>query len=154
MWVLENRFRGANLVLFVLWVAMLLFWIPYTVLMVLFNGKLTSIFIGIFICLVSVYKLILQRLMISSAQYKMQAKAYGENWTRTIEFQEDCILITDGSATFRHPYSFVTKIKEKGNKIWFYCENKAALRLYKDKFVDGTWEECRKLMEERNEKLR
>lgn len=153
-WVMENRFNGANLVLFILWLILLSFWIPLTFLMILIQAELSTILIGVFFCTVAIYKLIGQRLLSASIQYKTYAKTYGENWTRTIEFMDDCILITEGSSEHRHPYSFVTKVKEKDDKIWLYCENKSALRLYKDKFVDSTWEDCLKLMQARNEKLR
>ena len=153
-WVMENRFSGVNLVLFILWTVLLSFWIPVTMLLILIQARMSIILMGIFFCVVAIYKIIGQRLLSASVQYKTYAKIYGANWTRTIEFMDDCIQITEGSSTHRHPYSVVSKVDEKDNIIWLYCENKSALRLYKDKFVDGTWEECRKLMQERNELLR
>ena len=36
------------------------------------------------------------------------------------------------------------KIKEKNNDILIFFNNNLGLRLYKDAFVEGTWEDCKK----------
>ena len=44
-------------------------------------------------------------------------------------------------------YSQICKIKEKGNVVLVQFSNRMVLILYKDTFVDCTWDECKNFIE-------
>ena len=46
----------------------------------------------------------------------------------------------------------VKKIKEKGNVVMIFLNHNQALRLYKDSFISGSWQECKVLIDEKSKK--
>ena len=62
---------------------------------------------------------------------------------RTIEFLDDEIVLTDHTSVSKFQYSNIEKIKEKNNVVMIFMNHNLALRLYKDAFVEGSWEECK-----------
>ena len=80
----------------------------------------------------------------------MYASTYGvAEWMRTIEFLDDEIVVTDHTSISKFKYSNVKKIKEKKNVIMIFMNHNLALRLYQDAFVEGSWEECKKIIFEK-----
>ena len=65
------------------------------------------------------------------------------------EFLDDEIVLTDHTSVSKFKYSNIQKIKEKNNVVMVFMNNNMALRLYKDAFVEGSWEECKKLILEK-----
>lgn len=112
---------------------------------------LESIPLAILFALFCIYRAFFRDLLFSRKQYKALARTYGEeNWLRTISFQEDRLVTTEGNVfSLQLPYSDITSIKENGNEVCLMLKNKSALRLYKDKFVGGSWEECRAFIAEK-----
>ena len=71
----------------------------------------------------------------------MIAKGFGIS---LLEFLDDEIILTDHTSVSKLKYSNIEKIKEKNNVVMIFMNNNMALRLYKDAFVEGSWEECKK----------
>ena len=95
----------------------------------------------------SVYKLFFGRFVYIAKRYKMFAKTYGVNeWLRTIEFLEDEIVVTDHTTVNKLLYRNIKKVIEKGNVVLILFNDNIAFRLYKDAFVEGSWEECKTLL--------
>ena len=104
-------------------------------------------FLSILFLTLAVYKLGFQRLVIWANRYKLSARTYGvSEWIRTTEFTEDEIIFTDHTSVNRFKYSNIKKIKEKNNVVMIFFNTNFAIRLYKDAFVDGSWEECKELL--------
>ena len=117
---------------------------------IIFGGEWIDLYLSIIFLVLSLYKLFFERYVISIRRYKFQEKAYGvSEWKRTIEFLDDNIYVVEATTKCNFYYSSIFKIKEKNNKIFIYFKNKSLLRLYKDTFVEGTWEECKKFIEKR-----
>ena len=57
---------------------------------------------------------------------------------------DDEIILTDHTSVSKLKYSNIEKIKEKNNVVMIFMNHNMALRLYKDAFVEGSWEECKK----------
>mgnify|MGYP003315268821 CR=1 FL=1 len=92
-----------------------------------------------------VFKLFLSRFVIWAKRYKLFSTLYGvSEWIRTTEFLDDEIILTDHTSVSKLKYSNIEKIKEKNNVVMIFMNNNMALRLYKDAFVEGSWEECKK----------
>ena len=44
-------------------------------------------------------------------------------------------------------YENIKKIKVKNNVVMIFLNNNLAIRLYKDAFVEGSWDECKKMID-------
>jgi len=58
-------------------------------------------------------------------------------------FGDENISLKEVSHVVTCNYSDIIDITEKGNKIWIKLSNKTVIRLFKDAFIDCTWEECK-----------
>lgn len=93
------------------------------------------------------YRAFLRNFLFAKRQYKTLAKTYGqEDWLRTITFGEEEILLSEGNITERFRYSDIDAVKEKDNRAWILFKDQKVLRLYKDKFIDSDWDECKELI--------
>lgn len=142
-WGLENALKGAQLVLGIVWVLLALF---ILVLNIIEGGW----FFYYFMCLFCIYRAFFRWLVVTNAQYRTLIKRHnGADWLRVIYFEEDKIRLEDGNISVVYSYPDIVELKEKGNKVWLKASNKTVIRLYKDCFVDSTWEECKALVEEK-----
>ena len=92
-----------------------------------------------------------------SASYKRLYRSYAEIYgvserIRTTEFTDDEIVLTDHRNVYRYRYQNVGKIIERGNLVTIFIKGGGGLHLYKDAFVNGSWEECKKFISEKRRK--
>ncbi len=98
--------------------------------------------------IISIYSLFFSRFRVMSIRFKTLAQIYGvDEWITTIEFGDDVITIYDHENVSKFNYHNIKKIKEKGNSVTILLKTYAAIRVYKDKFIEGNWEECKKKIE-------
>ncbi len=144
-WAKEYHLHGAaNIVLFILWCVVgvvglmgLIFGIVMA-----FNWK--AIYLYALILVLAVYKLFIHRFVVWSKRYKLYSTTYGvTEWMRTTEFLDDEIVLTDHTSVSKFQYRVIQKIKEKDNVVLIIMNHNMALRLYKDAFVEGSWEACK-----------
>ena len=128
-----------------------IFWVGFALLItaVCFTMQMEFLFVFALFC---IYRAFFRDLLFSHRQYSLLAKNYGgEDWTRTVYFEENEIFSTDegvkATTSYRIPYSDIVRIKEKDNKVWLVLRDKKVIRLYKDKFSGTSWEECRQFLE-------
>jgi hypothetical protein len=77
----------------------------------------------------------------------MLSKTYGvSEWIRSAEFTQDGILLSDHNSVVTLQYKNIQKIIEKKDVVMIFFNNNAAVRLYKDAFVEGSWEECKEFL--------
>lgn len=139
-WGIENMFKGIHLKLTIAWVVMavLLFACFFV-----FNFDLFFIFFTAF-CL---YRAFIHNILITKRQYKSFIKRFcKETWKRIILFESDCIVINDEDFSTKVPYSDVVCIRQSDNKIWIDTNKKMVVRLYKNSFVDGNYEDFLTMM--------
>ena len=153
-WAREYHLVGsANIVLFVLWSLAGVIALSLMALYIVFGGDWLDWYIASLLLFLSVFKLFFSRFFAMSNRYKLFSRTYGaDEWNRTIEFLDDEISITDHNATNKLRYDSIKKIKEKDNSVMIFFHNSLGLRLYKDAFVEGSWEECRELLLSKMEK--
>lgn len=114
---------------------------------ILIHGDPQDYLFFILVLLVAIYKLFFNRFVVWSKRYKLFVKTYGvTEWIRSTEFLEDEIILTDHTTTMQYRYDQIAKIKEKNNIVMLFFKNNTAIRLYKDAFVEGSWQECRALI--------
>ena len=75
------------------------------------------------------------------AVYRKLSKVQGKNWKRQIFFGDN-IRVMDGRLTTDYDYDEIAEVKGKGNLVELISRNKLKLRIYKDCFTVGSWEEC------------
>ncbi len=144
-WAKEyHLFGAANIILFVLWCIVGLIGLGMLILLISIGGEWVHWYLSILFLALSVFKLVFSRFFAVSNRYKLLSKTYGvSEWTRTTEFADDEIIITDHTSVTRFKYDNIKKIKDKNNVVMIFFNNNLAIRLYKDAFVEGSWEECK-----------
>ena len=136
--------KKRNLIWFVLWVVDGILCAIAMALMAVVGGTwLSWYFVSLFFAL-SVYELFFARRIATIVQYKNLCKSIGASeWVFTTEFTDDAIIISDPIGFANLKYGNVKKIREKGNGVMIFMNDGMQIKLYKDAFVEGTWEECK-----------
>ncbi len=153
-WAKEYHiYGGVNVFLFILWCALGVIGLFGLILSIAMSLDWIIIYIYALFLIIAIFKLFIQRFVVWSKRYKIYSTTYGvTEWIRTTEFLDDEIVVTDHTTVNRLKYSNIKKIKEKGNVVMILLNNNMALRLYKDAFVLGSWEECKKMLLEKTTK--
>lgn len=117
----------------------------------LFSGFTRS---DVFVCIgslcVAIYYLFFARRVYWRRRYRSEADEYEvEEWMRSYEFLETEIVCKEHTSTTHVSYESIRKIKEKGNVVILMLAGGFDLRLYKNAFTEGSWEECKALLDER-----
>ena len=144
-WAKEYHLHGAaNIIHFALWCVVGVIGLGLIILYSFIGGEWVEWYLSTLFLFLSIFKLFFWRFVIWLKRYKLSSATYGvTEWTRTIEFLENEIVLTDHTSVSKLKYSNIKKIKEKNNKVMIFMNNNTALRLYKDTFVEGSWEECK-----------
>ena len=143
-WQKKIPLMGANIVLFILWGVIGLMGLYLLIILAQFGGTWLVWLFAVYCIFVSVYKVFFWRFAVAVKRYKVLANTYGvPEWTRTIEFAEEEIILTDHTSTSRFQYKNIKKITEKDNFIILFMNDQLVLPLYKDTFVEGNWETCK-----------
>ncbi len=147
-WLVENMLKGPQLVMMIIWSVFALCMGVMAVVSYLQGFCILMMLFGL-------YRAFGRIFVIGSRQYKFWAERYGteEDWTRTITFNEKEIELSEGCITVKYAYEDIVEIKEKENRIWLNARNKTVIRMYRDAFVEGTWEECKQLIQEKQAKI-
>lgn len=104
---------------------------------------------GILYICISLEHIFFGRIIACVNRYKRCVSLYGsEEWLRSIEFLDDEIKVKDASSVTVLKYDGITRIKEKNNTVLIvFGKSSIALRVYKDAFSNGSWEECKALLD-------
>ncbi len=143
-WQKKLPLTGVNVLLFILWGFIGLIGISMLFVLARNGGRWISWLFAIYFVFASVYSIFFRRFVAAYNRYKMLSKTYGvPEWTRTIEFAEEEIIVSDHTSISRFQYNNIKKITEKNNVIVIFMSNHLLLPLYKDTFVEGNWEACK-----------
>ena len=137
-WVHQSRQRPIRIVLTVLWILLLF--------------SLISLFsispsICLIIALFCIYRAFFRDYVIALRLYKKNLSTYGENaWHRKISISSEDIVINSGNITVTYKTSDIVKIVQHENLIRLFMNDKSSIRLYKDSFVKGSWEDYENIL--------
>ncbi|MBR5273562.1 MAG: hypothetical protein IKU25_09280 [Clostridia bacterium] len=147
-WAKEYHLVGARIIIsFVLFCLIGLISLARILFSIVYN-EYTLLFPYVAVFILSVYYLFFSRFRVMSNRFKTLARIYGvDEWIKTVEFGDDVITIYDHNNISVFQYSNIKKIKEKDNRVAILLKTYAAIRVYKDKFIEGNWEECKKKIE-------
>lgn len=149
-WFKENQKKGIQLKITIMWLVILAILVIATIVYIvspMSNGPSPWLLLEVAFFIYSVYHLFFRRKIETSALYDKMAAQLGENWTRTIEFYDDVIVVRDGKFEVQYPYSEITSVKDEGRIVYIETETKVVIRLYKDKFSDGDFKLFRRFIE-------
>ena len=154
-WAKEYHIHGAaNIFLFILWCIVGVIGFFGLIFSVAMSLDWKIIYLYALMLIIAIFKLFIQRFIVWSKRYKLYSTTYGvTEWMRTTEFLDDEIVLTDHTSVTKFKYSNIQRIKEKGNVVMIFMNNNMALRLYKDAFVEGSWEECKRILFEKSKQL-
>ena len=143
-WTKESHYSGKRLAFFIVWCILLVGSLAMTALSFTVSLYEYAVFF-VFVALFCLYRAFFWNTAIAKRQYKVLAQTYGkDSWLRTICFEENEIIMKEEKSEFRYQYTDVVGIVEKGEKIYLQLRAKMVIRLYRSKFVDGSWEDCKK----------
>ncbi len=150
-WAKEYHLHGAyNIILFVLWCIVGIIGLGMILRLSLVGGDWIDWYLSILFLALAIFKLFFSRFLTWARRYKTYSTTYGvTEWIRTTEFLDDEIILTDHTSVSKLQYGNIEKIKEKNNVVMIFMNNNMALRLYKDAFVEGSWEECKEKLQSR-----
>ena len=150
-WAKEYHIHGvANIFLFILLCVVGIIGISGLIFSIALHADWMVVYLYALMLIIAVFKLFIQRFIVWSKRYKLYSATYGvAEWMRTTEFLDDEIVVTDHTSVSKLKYSNIQKIKEKNNVVMIFMNNNMALRLYKDAFIEGSWEECKKMLLEK-----
>lgn len=96
-----------------------------------------------------VYRIFILRFAIASKRYKILSKTYGvSEWILSFEFLENEIVASEHTSSItKYSYANIIKIKDLGADAIIVFDSKLGLRINKDSFTEGTWDECLELIE-------
>ena len=138
-WARQSRQRPARIVMTTLWA--LLFFLTFS----LFIISTANIFL--ILALFCVYRAFFQEYVIALRLYKKNLSTYGENaWHRKISISGEDIVINSGNITVTYKTSDIVKIVQRENLIRLFMNDKSSIRLYKDSFVEGNWEDYENIL--------
>ena len=153
-WARQWHFSsGAEMGLFVLWIITGICGVAGTVKYIVSSDRITDLVISLWLVGIAVYKLFFSKYLVWSKRFDQLSYSYGlSKWQRSTEFCENEIKLSENSSSVSFKYSQIKKMKEKGNLVMLFLDNGLAVRIYKDAFVCGSWEECKKLLVEKMKK--
>ena len=147
-WAKEYHIHGAvNIFLFILWCVVGVIGLLGLTFSIAMSLDWKIVYLYALMLIIAIFKLFIQRFFVWSKRYKLYSTTYGvTEWIRTTEFLDDEIVLTDHTSVSKFKYSNIQKIKEKNNVVMIFMNSNMALRLYKDSFVEGSWEECKNMI--------
>ena len=111
------------------------------------GGPWVRWYCSILFLLLATYKLFFARFVVWSNRYKLLSRTYGvSEWIRTTEFADDAIILTDHNSISKFQYGNIKRIKENDDAVMIFFNDNLAIRLYKNAFIEGTWEECKEFL--------
>ena len=150
-WAKEYHVHGAtNIFLFILWCVVGIIGFSGLIFSIMLHTDWVVIYLYALMFVIAIFKLFIQRFIIWAKRYKLYSTTYGvTEWMRTIEFFDDEIVLTDHTSVSKFKYINIQKVQEKGNVVMIFLNNNMTLRLYKDAFVEGSWDECKQMILEK-----
>ena len=138
---------AANIVLFIFWCVIGVVGVLGAVFSIAVKAGAITVYLYSLFVIIAIYKLFFARFVIWSRRYKFYVKTYGvTEWTRTVEFLDDEIVLCEHTTVNKALYSNVTKILEKGDCVTIVMSNNTVIRIYKSTFVEGSWQECYEML--------
>ena len=148
-WAREDRFgNGVNILFFCMYVFTGAIGIAMLCLLFAVGGSGLHWYLAVFCIIFPAFRLTLVPYFAWTGKYKMMARTYGvDEWIRSAEFTDEEIIIKDHTSVMKFKYENVKELKEKGNEVRLVFNNRLLVIIYKDAFKNGSWEECRALIE-------
>ncbi len=152
-WEKEGRYRGRRLVIFIIWCVLAGACVVLGSLS-LYVAMYLYAFFFVWTALFCLYRAFIFPALITKRQYKILCQTYGKDtWIRTILFEEDVIVLKEEKTMMTYDYSDIVAIEENNDLVSLRLKAKTTIRVYKSRFTEGSWEDCRELIVRNNRAL-
>lgn len=139
-WVYESKKEGMKFFFTVFWSLMFL---GCMILFILNNQN----YLFLIFALYCIYRALFRDYAAAKALYKKAISAFDDNkWRRIITISEEGIVINDGKIAVNYKTSDIIKIVENENQIRLFMNDNTSIRLYKNSFVKGNWEDYKNIL--------
>ena len=148
-WSIGYRFRSAvGILLICLYSVALLTSVALFSLLLLFGGDALEWAIAFVTAFLSIYKLFFSQYVFACSKYRILADTYGvAEWIRSVELTDEDITMVDHTSVNKLRYDNLKRIIDGDRIVILMFNNNITLRIYKDKFTQGTWQECKEMLE-------
>jgi hypothetical protein len=103
-----------------------------------------------FAALLPLYMIFIRPTVLYKKTYKAYSKIYDvPEWMRTIEFTDTEIVVTDHTSVDKYLYKNIKGFRERKDHVIINFSHGIGIRIYKNAFAEGTWEDCKKLISEK-----
>ena len=142
-WVRENAFRGTKLVFFIVWCVLFLVMAGLAVWRFAAGGTAEGV-LFLLMAAFCLYRAFLRDRLFVDRQFEKLSRYYGKgSWTRRIDFEDGGIVLTEEKTRQEIAWDDLLKMTEKDDLIVLRMRTDAAVRLYRSKFTDCEWKDCR-----------
>ena len=142
-WTKEAHFTGIRLIFFIGWCVFLAVTLYFCISSIINNSHTTALYFGL-MAVFCFFRAFLRNTIIAKQQYKKLAQIHDKNsWLRTISFKDDKIIVKEEKFETKYNYCDILEIIEKDEIIYLKFKANLIVKLYKSKFIDCTWEECK-----------
>lgn len=153
-WTNESQYRGINLAFFIGWCVFFLGSLVFGSILIAANMHFDALF-SFPMALFCFYRAFFRNIMIAKRQYKRFVQIYAkDSWVRSIIFDDEEIILKEEKTEIKYDYADIREIIEKDDRIYLKVQAKTVIRLYKSKFVDCTWENCKSKILEMNPNIK
>ncbi len=149
-WAKASRRKGLQLKITVMWVVILVILTAATIVYMLSPHGANAyplLALELVLLMYCIFHLFFKWRVSASSMYDKMAVQLGHDWTRTVDFRDDAIYITDGTFEVNYPYKEIVSVRNSGTEIYLETDKKLVLHAYKDKFVQGDYQRFKRFIE-------
>lgn len=150
-WARSAQRRGMQRKISILWIVILAILLIATVVFMIVSPKTESapmwLALEIAFFVFSAYQLFFKRRDSAAQVYRKYASQLGENWTVTIEFANDAIVVAEGDFEVRYPYKEIISVRGGQREVLIETDKHYMIHVYPDKFVKGDYKQFRRFIE-------
>ncbi|MGN0426565.1 MAG: DUF6709 family protein [Agathobacter sp.] len=103
-------------------------------------------FIPFLFAMYCVYRIFIRDYIKLQKRYKQNMQQCGGNWIVEVWVSDTSICIKELGKETCYNIEDVVAVKEKKNRISLVMNGRTMVRMYKSAFVEGSWEECKKML--------
>ncbi|MBQ1546253.1 MAG: hypothetical protein IIZ59_01830 [Clostridia bacterium] len=150
-WARSEQGRGMQKNISIMWIAVLVILLIATVVFIIVSPKTESapmwITLEIAFFVFSAYHLLFKRQDSAAVMYRKLAAQLGENWTVTIGFANDAVVVSEADFEVRYPYKEIISVRGGQKEIFIETDSHYIIHVYPDKFVNGDYKQFRRFIE-------
>jgi hypothetical protein len=145
-WIKSIHTSGIYLAIRIFGIVCFLLSLAMTVFSTLFEFRNYAIIFAL-LSLLFLYEAIFKVIIVANRNYSTLAKVYGDKqWKTEIVFEDGKIIVIQQNGKTEYSFDDVCKIIDNTDLVKLTFKSKLNLFLYKSGFTEGSWDECKALI--------